>query len=66
MFIGLSQELCIPLAGDKTEGPAQHLIFLGIELEMVALTSRLPVDKLVDLKEQILAFIRWWKELLKD
>lgn len=41
-FAHLAKELEVPLAEDKNEGPAQRLTFLGIELDTVAMTSRLP------------------------
>ncbi|XP_069482685.1 uncharacterized protein [Ambystoma mexicanum] len=44
-FQDLMEELGVPLAEDKTEGPAVVLTFLGIELDSVAMTSRLPHDK---------------------
>ena len=40
------QELGIPLALDKLEGPSHSLTFLGIELDTVRMGARLPEDKL--------------------
>ncbi len=42
----------LPLAGSrhKTEGPATTLVFLGIELDSVAMEIRLPREKLEQLK----------------
>jgi len=40
------QELGIPLALGKLEGPSHSLTFLGIELDIVRMESRLPEDKL--------------------
>ena len=40
------QELGIPLASDKLEGPSHPLNFLGIELDTVCMETRLPGDKL--------------------
>lgn len=59
-------ELGVPLAGDKTEGPVRCLIFLGIELGTIAMTSRLPLVKLVDLREQILCFLGLREALLRE
>ncbi|XP_077787077.1 uncharacterized protein LOC144328297 [Podarcis muralis] len=52
-FEALAGELGVPLAGDKTEGPVTTMTYLGIELDTVAQTSRLPADKLVALRELI-------------
>ena len=38
--------LGVVLAEDKTEGPATHLTILGIEVDSVAMTLRLPAKKL--------------------
>ncbi|XP_077773920.1 uncharacterized protein LOC144325210 [Podarcis muralis] len=52
-FAELTQELGVPLAADKTEGPATQLTYLGILLDTVSQTSSLPKDKLVALKTVI-------------
>lgn len=49
-------ELGIPLAPDKVEGPTTCLTFLGIELDTVAMTARLPEDKLRRLQAMLLAW----------
>ena len=46
----------IPLAPEKIEGPTTCLTFLGIELNSLQMTARLPSDKLSDL----LNIIRVW------
>ena len=48
LFQRLARELGVPLAAEKTEGPAMVLIFLGIELHTVQQSSRFLEDKLVD------------------
>ena len=45
-FIHLCQHIGVPIAHNKTEGPAQVLTFLGIELDSVNMQARLPDDKL--------------------
>ena len=49
-------ELGIPLAPDKVQGPTTCLTFLGIELDTVAMTARLPDDKLHRLQSMLLAW----------
>ena len=45
-FTTLCDDLAIPLAPHKTEGPDTTLTFLGIELDTLAMQARLPKDKL--------------------
>lgn len=54
-FKRLADHLGVPLAPSKTEGPAQVLIFLGIELDTVVGVSRLPVGKVQALVQDIQA-----------
>ena len=42
----------MPIEGEKCEGPAMVLPFIGIELDTIKLEIRLPVDKLQRLQEQ--------------
>ncbi|KAI8495694.1 hypothetical protein Bbelb_266660 [Branchiostoma belcheri] len=44
------------LAEEKTEGPSQVLVFMGIELDSVTQEARLPLDKLQRLKS---SFLNW-------
>ena len=44
-------EIGIPLSPDKCVGPTTCLIFLGIELDSVSMTARLPADKRTELIE---------------
>ena len=50
-ILAICADLGVPLATDKLEGPAQRLIFLGIELDTQAGVMRLPEDKLSRLKD---------------
>lgn len=54
-FEKLASHLGVPLAPGKTVGPAQVLTFLGIELDTIAGESRLPLDKVRDLAQQLQA-----------
>ena len=45
------QELGIPLAPHKTVGPSTCLVFLGIEIDTIAMELRLPQEKLHKLQE---------------
>ena len=50
------ESLGAPVAPNKAEGPATCLCFLGIELDTVHLTARLPSDKL----ERLQSLLRTW------
>lgn len=43
----------VPLALEKTEGPATVMKFLGILIDTEAMECRLPEDKLLDLRESV-------------
>ena len=51
------ESLKVPIAMDKLEEPTPILTFLGIELDTVALTIRLPKTKLDELKVLILEWL---------
>ena len=52
------EELGLPVAPEKTEGPGTVLTFLGIEIDTVACQLHLPQEKLRDLQ----ATIRKWMQ----
>lgn len=56
LAIQLCHLLGVPIAVHKTEGPAQVIVFLGIELDTGAMEVRLPREKLERLKHEI---ARW-------
>ena len=47
------QNLGIPLALEKLEGPAHSLTFLGIEMDTIRTEARLPQDKLTRINKQL-------------
>lgn len=49
-FKAIAAEFGVPLAADKTVGPATCLTYLGIELDTVKGTSSLPLEKLHKLR----------------
>ena len=51
------QRLGVPLNADKCEGPSTVLVFLGIELDSVNQTARLPRYKL----DRLLALLQSWR-----
>ena len=46
LFLNLRSYLGIPMASEKTCGPATTLSFAGIELDSVSFEARLPLDKI--------------------
>ena len=52
-FMKLCEDINIPLAPEKTQGPAQVLTFLGIELDTIHMQTKLLQDKLLKCRENI-------------
>ena len=65
-FIFLCEELGIPLAMNKTTGPTQILTFLGIELDTLLMTARLPADKLQKYRNTIISLMAQSKVTLRE
>ncbi|XP_062828282.1 uncharacterized protein LOC134296685 isoform X1 [Anolis carolinensis] len=65
-FQELADQLGVPLAPDKTEGPATKLTFLGIELDTVQQASSLPREKVFNLVDRIRAFVTRNKATLRE
>ena len=56
-FLYICAQLGVPIAPDKTAGPSTTLTFLGIEIDTVAMTCRLPAEKL----NQVQTLIQIWQ-----
>ena len=52
-FTRLCNELGVPIAHHKTDGPAQTLTFLGIQLNTRTMMAQLPADKLIKYKNDL-------------
>nr|XP_008117750.1 PREDICTED: uncharacterized protein LOC103280454 [Anolis carolinensis] len=65
-FHQLADHFGVPLAHEKTEGPATVLTFLGIEIDTVAHSCRLPLDKLENLKGKLSSFLGRRKATLRE
>lgn len=48
--LALCEELGIPMAAKKTEGPTTCLVFLGIEIDTLLMRARVPDEKLAELR----------------
>lgn len=45
--------LGVPIASDKTEGPTTKLCFLGLELDTIEMTVRIPMPKVEEIRQKI-------------
>ena len=52
-IVHLCQHLGIPLAVAKQVGPTTCIIYLGIEVDSIAMVLRLPQDKLIRIQEPV-------------
>lgn len=53
IFKTIMQDIGVPLADEKTEGPAQILVFLGLELDSQKMMVRIPLTKLTEVVQKI-------------
>ena len=65
-FLFLCTTLCIPIAPEKTCGPATTLTFAGIDLDSIESQAHLPTDKLAKCVDTIASFLNRKKVTLKD
>lgn len=65
-FLDVCDKIGVPMAPDKTVGPAHCLTFLGIELDTVEQEARLPSDKLSKCSELIQDFLGRKKVTLRE
>ena len=66
LFLDLCSYLGIPMAPEKTCGPATTLSFAGIELDSVSFEARLPLDKIDKCLSLIASFLTRKKVTLKE
>ena len=52
-FMNMCQNIGVPIAHHKTEGPSCCLTFLGIELDTKNMVARLPLEKLTDYNKNV-------------
>ena len=58
ILMQLCDDLGVPLALEKVEGPSTTISFLGIQLDMVRMEIRLPEEKLSRIKETLSAWLQ--------
>ena len=66
IFSTVMSEINVPIADEKTEGPSEVLVFLGLELDSVNMTVRIPIDKMHDVLGKISLMLSKHKTTLKD
>ena len=57
IFLESMQEIGVPIAEEKTEGPSQILIFLGLELDSREMLVRIPMAKIQEVMEKIMVIL---------
>ena len=57
LLLSVFEQLGIPVAADKLEGPCQVIAFLGIELDTIQGITRLPSHKLEELQSLIATWV---------
>lgn len=65
-FTQCLNELSVPIASEKTEGPTTCIIFLGLEINSIEMTVRIPKEKLRELIDKILVVLKKEKTTLRS
>ena len=65
-FLNLCHQIGVPIADEKTMGPATALQFAGITLDTVSMEAHLPNDKLDKCREQLSSFYSRKNGTLKE
>ena len=66
LFVDLCGHLGIPIAPEKTCGPATTLSFVGIPLDTIQLEARLAAENILKYKDLISDFLKRKKVTLKE
>lgn len=65
-FLHLCKRLGIPVAIHKTVGPVTTIVFVGIEIDTVAMETRLPLEKLQSYSDHLKDMLARSKTTLRD
>ena len=65
-FLNFVKTLRIPMKDEKTCFPTTRITFLGIDLDSIAIETRLPVEKMVKMRELLSYFVGRRKATLKE
>lgn len=66
IFYQISSELGVPLADEKTEGPAEVITFLGLELDSNKMEIRIPLAKIAEIISKVVTLLGKKKATLKE
>ena len=66
LFLSMCKNIGVPIKAEKTEFAKTCLIFMGLELDSVAMEARLPLDKLQKLRSLLNFYVRKRTIKLKD
>ncbi|XP_033745490.1 uncharacterized protein LOC117331006 [Pecten maximus] len=65
-FSEVCAEIGVPIAEDKTALPSQVMVFLGLELNTLEMSVKIPSDKLAELRTMLLEYLGRKKSTLRD
>lgn len=66
VFQQVMQELGVPIATEKTAGPSEVLVFLGLLLNSIDMTVSIPLEKLEEIRQKIKHVMSKEKVTLKE
>ena len=65
-FFNVAQELGVPIASEKTVWPTTVLVFLGLEIDSEKMVVRIPLEKLIEIKQKVSLMLSAKKTTLKE
>ena len=65
-FLVMCRDIGVPIKKEKTVKPTTCLIIYGIEIDTDKLEARLPIDKVVKIRQQLTSFARRKKVTLRE
>ena len=66
IFSSICMEIGVPIAEEKSVGPTTLLVFLGLELDSVIMSIRIPIQKIEELQSLLTGVLGKQKITLKD
>ena len=64
--LAMCEELGVPMAADKTEGPITDLVFLGIKLDTERMEASLPPKRLIELQQLACEWVKKERATIKE
>lgn len=66
IFQTIMSAINVPIADEKTVGPTEVLVFLGLELDSINMTVKIPLEKILTTLEKIQQMLAKQKTTLKE